>query len=240
MRFCRCWRRSREPRADRPASNNREATEPSRCSCRVASDRRCLRPASRGGGARAEHHPFEHHAVGHSVVRCCPARTSTRLTPPRTGTPTPRSMSATRCLSTRCGCSPIPSTAFGMIWIDRAHNGWIGVGFDDADVEAHQAALESRVSRCRRGCRGHALHRGRIGRALPGSPRSSAGWDGDGRHLRGSGICRDLGGPAHSGEHRRGNRGRRGRPGLPQRPGPGDNTGRRPASRRRRRVVIPR
>jgi hypothetical protein len=31
---------------------------------------------------------------------------------------------------------------FRDIWIDRAHNGWIGVGFDDADVEAHQAALE--------------------------------------------------------------------------------------------------
>ncbi|MET0696930.1 MAG: hypothetical protein ABWZ58_05835 [Acidimicrobiia bacterium] len=32
---------------------------------------------------------------------------------------------------------------FRDVWIDRAHNGWIGVGFDDADVEAHQAALES-------------------------------------------------------------------------------------------------
>jgi hypothetical protein len=31
---------------------------------------------------------------------------------------------------------------FRDIWIDRAHHGWIGVGFDDADVEAHQAALE--------------------------------------------------------------------------------------------------
>ena len=37
---------------------------------------------------------------------------------------------------------------FRDIWIDRAHNGWIGVGFDDADVEAHQASWRpsSRVS----------------------------------------------------------------------------------------------
>jgi len=33
---------------------------------------------------------------------------------------------------------------FRDVWIDRAHNGWIGVGFDDADVEAHQVALEAK------------------------------------------------------------------------------------------------
>ena len=32
---------------------------------------------------------------------------------------------------------------FQEIWIDRAHHGWIGVGFHDADVEAHQALLEA-------------------------------------------------------------------------------------------------
>jgi hypothetical protein len=32
---------------------------------------------------------------------------------------------------------------FQDIWIDREHNGWIGVGFHDADVEAHQAKLEA-------------------------------------------------------------------------------------------------
>ena len=31
---------------------------------------------------------------------------------------------------------------FRDVWIDRAHHGWIGVGFQNADVEAHQAALE--------------------------------------------------------------------------------------------------
>lgn len=29
------------------------------------------------------------------------------------------------------------------IWIDRNHNGWVTVGFVDADVESHQAALEA-------------------------------------------------------------------------------------------------
>ena len=32
---------------------------------------------------------------------------------------------------------------FRDVWIDRAHHGWIGVGFHDADVEAHQALLEA-------------------------------------------------------------------------------------------------
>lgn len=32
---------------------------------------------------------------------------------------------------------------FQEVWIDRAHNGWIGVGFDDADIEAQQARLEA-------------------------------------------------------------------------------------------------
>ena len=32
---------------------------------------------------------------------------------------------------------------FREVWIDRVHNGWIGVGFDDADVGAHQAALQN-------------------------------------------------------------------------------------------------
>ncbi len=31
---------------------------------------------------------------------------------------------------------------FQEVWIDRAHHGWIGVGFHNADVEARQAALE--------------------------------------------------------------------------------------------------
>jgi len=32
---------------------------------------------------------------------------------------------------------------FRDVWIDRAHHGWIGVGFDNADVESHQAALKA-------------------------------------------------------------------------------------------------
>ncbi|HEX2405542.1 MAG TPA: hypothetical protein VHM29_12655, partial [Acidimicrobiia bacterium] len=30
---------------------------------------------------------------------------------------------------------------FRDVWIDRAHNGWIGVGFDGVDIEAQQALL---------------------------------------------------------------------------------------------------
>ena len=32
---------------------------------------------------------------------------------------------------------------FRDVWIDRAHNGWIGVGFDGGDIEAQQALLEA-------------------------------------------------------------------------------------------------
>ena len=33
---------------------------------------------------------------------------------------------------------------FRDVWYDRAHHGWIGVGFTDADVVAHQASLEAK------------------------------------------------------------------------------------------------
>ncbi len=129
---------------------------------------------------------------------------------------------------------------FRDVWIDRDHNGWIGVGFDDADVEAHQTALAAEfpgvgvvaVDMPYTAAELEELSQDLQSR-LPDGMETASIYEVQGFIEIWVGRLTPENIAAVSERCR-------GFPGLPQWPGPGDDTCRRPSARGRRRVGISR